>query len=166
MNITIELVKKDEKEILRNLLEKYNYEFSLYDDRDVNDLGLYGYDYFDCYWTEENRYPFFVKVDGKLAGFVLLNDHSDLDTEINYAISEFFVMYKYRRYGIGKYVVKYLFDNYKGKWQLKYHTKNEISQHFWLKIVDEYTNGKYEKTERDLEVFGDRALWHILSFET
>ena len=35
MDIKIELVKKEEKEILRNLLEKYNYEFSQYDDKDV-----------------------------------------------------------------------------------------------------------------------------------
>ena len=35
MDIVIEPVKKEEKEILRNLLEKYNYEFSQYDKRDV-----------------------------------------------------------------------------------------------------------------------------------
>jgi len=49
MDISIELVKKDEKEILKNLLEKYCYEFSQYNEKDVNNLGLYGYDYFD--WT-------------------------------------------------------------------------------------------------------------------
>jgi hypothetical protein len=58
MNINIVLVNKEEKEILRNLLEKYGYEFSLYNNLDVNDLGLYGYDYLDCYRYEENRYPF------------------------------------------------------------------------------------------------------------
>ena len=30
MNISVELVKKEEKEILRNLLEKYGYELSQY----------------------------------------------------------------------------------------------------------------------------------------
>ena len=55
MDIKIELVKKEEKEILRNLMEKYRYEFSQYDNLDTNNFGLYGYDYFDYYWTENNR---------------------------------------------------------------------------------------------------------------
>jgi len=58
MNIEIIPVEKDQKEILRNLLEKYEYDFSQYNQRDVNNLGLFGYDYLDNYWTEENRFPF------------------------------------------------------------------------------------------------------------
>jgi Predicted acetyltransferase len=71
MDIIIEPVKKEEKEILRNLLEKYNYEFSQYNGLDINNLGLYGYDYLDSYWTEENRFPFFIKINNKLAGFIM-----------------------------------------------------------------------------------------------
>ena len=66
MQLELVPVSKDEKEILRNLMEKYDYEFSQYVDLDVNPLGLYGYDYFDCYWTEDTRHPFFIKADGKL----------------------------------------------------------------------------------------------------
>ena len=38
MEIAITPVKLEEKEILRNLLEKYNYEFSQYDNEEVNSL--------------------------------------------------------------------------------------------------------------------------------
>ena len=38
---------------------------------DVNVEGNYGYEYLDCYFEEENRYPYFIKVDGKLAGFAI-----------------------------------------------------------------------------------------------
>ncbi|MGN0479267.1 MAG: GNAT family N-acetyltransferase, partial [Hominenteromicrobium sp.] len=75
MKLELVPVLKEEKEILRNLMEKYDYEFSQYDNRDVNTLGLFGYDYFDCYWTEEGRYPFFIKADGKLAGFVMVGNY-------------------------------------------------------------------------------------------
>jgi hypothetical protein len=56
-NIDIKLVpiKMTQKEIVRNLLEKYLYEFSQYRGTDVNDLGLYGFPYLDNYWTEKNR---------------------------------------------------------------------------------------------------------------
>jgi len=167
MNITIELVKKDEKEILRNLLEKYNYEFSQYTDTDVNNIGLYGYDYFDNYWTENNRFPFFIKVNNKLAGFIMINDYPEIKIETNYSLSEFFVMYKYRRLGIGKYVVNYIFDKFKGKWQLKYHPKNEISKIFWTKTIEEYTKGKYELITNNTEaLYEDGTIGHILIFET
>ena len=106
MIIDIVPVKIDEKEILRNLLEKYDYEFSQYDQRDVNKLGLYGYEYFDYYWTEKNRWAFFIIVDGNLAGFVMVNDYPEADEETDYSLAEFFIMYKYRRCGVGKYAAK------------------------------------------------------------
>ena len=167
MDITIELVKKDEKEILRNLLEKYNYEFSQYNGLDVNNIGLFGYDYFDNYWTEENRFPYLIKVDNKLAWFIMVNDYQEIKLDTNYTLSEFFILYKYRRIGIGKYVVKYILDKYKGKWQLKYHPKNEISMNFWNKTIDEYTNGKYKMIKDNREaIYEDGTIGYVLIFES
>ena len=98
MNVELQRVKLDDMEILSNLLEKYDYEFSQYDNRDVNKLGLYGYQYLDYYWAEENRWAYFIVVDGNLAGFVMVIDMPEVDDrETDFQISEFFVMYKYRR---------------------------------------------------------------------
>ena len=33
---------------------------------------MHGYSYLDSYWTEEGRWAFFLKVDGKLAGFAMV----------------------------------------------------------------------------------------------
>ena len=83
-------------------MELSAYDFSEFDDADVNQHGLYGYTYFDYYWTEESRTPFFVKAAGNLAGFVLVNEYCYLIKEPgNKSIAEFFVMRKYRRKGIG-----------------------------------------------------------------
>jgi predicted acetyltransferase len=167
MNITIDPVRKEEKEILRNLLEKYKYEFSQYDNNDVNNLGLYGYDYLDSYWTEENRFPFFIKMDGKLAGFAMVNDYPEIKIETNYCMSEFFVMYKYRKMGIGTYVANKVFDKFKGKWQLKRHPKNEASVKFWNKVISEYTKGKYELIKSSPEaIYEDGTHGDIFIFET
>jgi predicted acetyltransferase len=110
MNISITLVTKDEKEVLKNLLEKYDYEFSQYEDMDVNNLGLYGYKYLDHYWTDKNRFAYFIKVNEKLAGFIMINNHSETEKETDYSIAEFFVMYKYKRMGVGTYAIKYIFN--------------------------------------------------------
>jgi len=103
MKVELRQAQIDDREILSNLLENYDYEFSQYDDRDVNKLGLYGYKYLDFYWTEEKRWAYFIIVDEKLAGLVFVSDHADVeDIGTDFSVSEFFVMYKYRRKGVGK----------------------------------------------------------------
>ncbi len=103
MNIKLQQVKIEEREVLANLLEKYDYEFSQYDNRDLNSLGLYGYKYLDCYWIEENRWAYFIEVDGHLAGFVMVNNFPEADgRETGFSIAEFFVMHKYRRNLVGQ----------------------------------------------------------------
>ncbi|HBL84246.1 MAG: GNAT family N-acetyltransferase [Clostridiales bacterium GWF2_38_85] len=167
MKIEIIPARIEEKEILRNLLEKYDYEFSQYDLRDVNNIGLYGYKYLDYYWAEENRWAFFIKVDGKLAGFVMVNDYPEANEPTDYSMSEFFVMHKYRRYGVGKYAAFVMFDMFKGKWQLKRHPKNIASVYFWDKVVSEYTKGNFKlvKSYPNTE-YEDGTLGDIFFFET
>ena len=168
MNIKLKQVLLEDREILKNLLEKYDYEFSQYDGRDVNKLGLYGYQYLDYYWNEKNRWAYFIEVDGKLIGFVMVNDYSEVeDRKTDFVIAEFFVMYKYRCLGIGKEVFFRLLDLHKGTWQLKRHPKNIPSVHFWNKVIDEYTKGDYEmvasypKTE-----YADGTLADVFFFKS
>lgn len=138
-------VREEQREILSNLLEKYDYEFSLYDKRDVNDLGLYGYIYLDYYWTQEGRYAYFIKVSGKLAGFVMVSDMPVVkERDADHQISEFFVMNKYRGMGLGKKTFFRILDTHRGKWQLKLHPENKTSLNFWENVINEYTFGKYE----------------------
>jgi predicted acetyltransferase len=167
MNISVILVTKNEKEILRNLLEKYDYEFSQYNDCDVNELGLYGYDYLDSFWTENNRFPYFIKVEDKLAGFIMVADYPITGLETNWTMWNFFVLYKYRKMGIGTIGVNKMFDNHKGKWGLMYHPKNIVSKKFWNKVVGEYTKGKYDLIKDKKEVgYEDGTMAEILVFET
>jgi predicted acetyltransferase len=167
MNISIHPAGKDEKEILRNLLEKYLYEFSQYENTDVSEFGLYGYDYLDHYWVEKNRFPFFIKVDGKLAGFIMVNDYPEVNIKTNYTLSEIFVMYKYRNMGVGAFAAKYVFDKFKGKWQLKRHPKNVGSVRFWDMVISEYTGGKYELLKsHPLAEYVDGTAGDVFIFET
>lgn len=166
MTIEIVPVEATEKEVLRNLIEKYDYEFSQYDNRDVNKLGLYGYKYVDQYWTEKNRWAFFVKVDGNLAGFAMVNTCPEAKEATDYSLCEFFILYKYRRLGVGKYAAHKVFDRFKGKWQLKRHPKNSGSVVFWDKVVDAYTQGNYRLVKGYPDsAYADGTLGDIFFFE-
>jgi predicted acetyltransferase len=148
MNIEIVEVPYEQKSILQHLLELYHYDFSEIDGDELNEYGLYGYKYLDQYWTEEGRIPLFIKVDGKYAGFVLINAYhlgfhaSGMDTR---SIAEFFVMRKYRHKGIGKYVAKTVFNRYPGSWEVRQTAANTAAQTFWRNVIREYTHGTYEE---------------------
>ena len=168
MNIELKQVTLDEKEILKNLLEKYDYEFSQWDKRDVNKLGLYGYQYLDYYWTEDYRWAYFILVDGKLAGFAMVIDLPEVDDrETDFQMAEFFVLYKYRRSGIGKQAFFKVLDLHKGKWQLKRHPSNTASVRFWNNVINEYTNGQYELVESYPGTeYDDGTLADVFFFES
>lgn len=145
MNVELVQVKQSEKSILRQLMELYAYDFSQYDQADVNEHGFYGYNYLDHYWTEENRHPFFIKVDGNLAGLVLVSYFTyALKDNSAMSISEFFIMRRYRRKGIGKIAAFEVFDQFPGRWEVNQHGDNGPSKLFWEKIISEYTHGAYK----------------------
>ena len=83
------------------------------------------------------------------------------DREADFQIAEFFVMYKYRRMGVGRQAFFKVLDIYNGRWQLKRHPKNLSSVHFGNKAINEYTKGNYElinsypRTEYDDGTLGD-----------
>lgn len=150
MEIEITAMERDEKEILLNLLEKYEYELSQYFVHYVNEFGLYGFENLagldDFYYKNAKGWVFFIKVDGKLAGFaIVLNDYFYLKSrKADYVLADLFVMYRYRGMGVGKFAANYLFDKFKGIWQLNAFTKNANSVRFWVKVISEYTGKAYE----------------------
>lgn len=146
----IELIKaaESEKSVLFNIFEKYFYEFSQWVKIDVEDDGLYHYEWLDCYFTEEKRFPYLIKVDGKLAGLVMVSDYPEVpDEPTDFCLSEFFVMHKYRRCGVGREAVFQVLDKHHGKWQLKCHPHNIASVKFWNTVINEYTGGKFRVVE-------------------
>ena len=137
-------VTEKEKATLYNLLEKYLYEFSQWEKTDVDEDGLYHYEWLDYYLTEEHRYPYLIRVDGKLAGFVLVSDYPEVPEETtDFCLSEFFILYKYRRNGYGRNAVFQVLDRHRGRWQLKCHPHNLASVCFWESVIAAYTNGSY-----------------------
>lgn len=148
--IAIERVEYDRKSALRNLLELYKYDFSEYDPEDVNENGLYEYMYLDHYWTEEGRHPFFIRVDGKLAGFALIRElGADESGRTVYEMAEFFVMKKYRQQKVGQSAAAELFDRFQGSWKVGQLETNQPAQAFWTKTIGHYTNDTYKVIRED-----------------
>jgi predicted acetyltransferase len=140
----VELIDAGEyKEVLKNLMQFYIYDFSEYVDCDVEGDGLFSaYHDLDAYWKEsDDKFPYLVKKDDKYVGFVLVKTIK-VEREL-FSIAEFFIMKKYRREGIGKAVAKKLFDRYKGWWEVHQRENNKSAQQFWRKVINEYTKSHF-----------------------
>ena len=137
MDIKLEIMDIAQKSVLVQLMELYNYEFSEYEDEDVNEHGYYGYSHIDDYWNEEGRYPYLIRADGKIAGFALICSHCHCITGPDArCFGEFFVMLKYRRNGIGKKVALALIDQHKGNWEIMHLNNNKKAGNFWNTVIN------------------------------
>lgn len=149
----VELVEVtfDHKSVLRRLLELYQYDSSEFEYTDVNSNGEFGYKYLDHYWTEPHRTPLFIIADGKYAGFVLLSRCPACLSQGNetMSVSEFFVMRKYRRKGIGRAAAIKAFRKFPGLWEIRQVERNLPAQKFWRKIIGDYTDGDYKEEVLD-----------------
>lgn len=145
MDIRLEKASQDQKALLNNLMEFYCYDFSELLHTDVDGDGLFKYKYLDQYWTEEGRHPYFILVDGRYAGFVLINQHFlVLEAENGHSIAEFFVMRKYRRRGIGQQIAQKAYELFPGPWEVSVVEFHKDAVAFWERTIKNYTRNRYK----------------------
>lgn len=124
-----------------------SHDYHEFDGGDVNQHGLYAYRWLDHYWTGRGRYPFLITVGGKIAGFALVSDRSDLGGDnVPHSIAEFFVLRKYRGKGVGKDAARKIFSALpSGKWVITQTLTNTAAQRFWRAVIGEFTNGCFSE---------------------
>lgn len=156
MDIEVLSATISDKPIIRQMLELFKHDLSEFENTDLDEHGHFGYPYLDYYWGEANRYPSLIRVNGKLAGFVLVNQYTSLP-DSQYSVAEFFILRKYRKCGIGRQVAVYIFDRFCGRWEIRRVQTNIIAQQFWHSVIGAYTDGNYTET-----VFQDKEQICVL----
>ncbi|WP_409298980.1 GNAT family N-acetyltransferase [Peribacillus sp. SCS-26] len=139
LEVKIERIPYERKVTLRNLLALYQYDFSEMTGDDVNDAGFFEYKYLDHYWTDSDRYPYFVVCCGKLAGFAMVRRISEGGNEY-YSMAEFFILRKYRRNSAGMAAAGMIFNLHPGTWQLSVVKQNHKAKAFWDKTITRCCN--------------------------
>ena len=143
MNFELTFASQEYKEVIKNLMQLYMYDFSEYVDQDVEPDGLYKpYPKLEDYWNEDaGKFPYIIKMNNKYAGFILVKKNESITD--SFSIAEFFILKKYRRAGIGKGAAKQIFDLHKGDWEVYQRENNLPARSFWIKVIDEYTQGQF-----------------------
>ena len=169
MKVKLESVNEKNKCALRNLVKMYCYEWSQYNGIDIDENGDFAFERdIDKFFTAEGNYAYLIRADEKIAGFVLVDTDIDCYKDSEHAISEFFVLYKYRRSGVGTQAAKETFERHKGRWEIKMHPKNGASIEFWKRVVaDTAKGGTYAIREGFAEArYHDGSLGTFIGFET
>jgi predicted acetyltransferase len=136
----------DERGALENLMQLYKYDWSELVPLEVGDDGRYEDYPLDAYWQDDWRHPFLLRVDGKLAGFVLIAGRSGLTgTSGVFDMAEFFVMRRYRRRGVGLAAASAAFDRFKGPWEIRQRDENAAATAFWRRAIAQHTGGQYRE---------------------
>ncbi len=136
MPIQLQPAQVEDKPVLQHLLQLYLHDCSEFNRKNIDEHGLFDYPYLDYYWTEPGRYPFLVRVEGKLAGFVLVRQLELDAAEPLWQMAEFFILRKYRQQGIGQRVAHQVFDQFEGRWQVTQEKDNLPAQRFWKRVIE------------------------------
>ena len=149
VEIYLERVEEDEKNILYRLLQYSLYEESFHDGNEMNEEAIYEYKYFEKYFTDDDRDAFFIreKNSNKLLGFVMINTYMQKFSS-GHSIAEFMVIPSYRRNKIGKKTAYLCFDLYQGNWEVSPALGSESAYQFWKTVIDSYTNSNHKFIDR------------------
>lgn len=149
MHITLCKATKEDKGTIQNLGRFYVYEMSRYCgflptwETPLN--GLFECIDLSSYTEKPDRHAFLIKVDGELAGFVLINKVGS-SPDVDWNIGEFFVISKFQGKDVGRHVAEQIFNQFPGVWETTQIPENKAAIDFWEKVVTHYTNGKFEKS--------------------
>lgn len=142
----------EDKRFIRNLMQFYLSEMSIFGGATPNQHGTFEYRYLDHYWTDngvaEGRAPFLIHADGDIAGFALKNRWSVINRTPDVStVAEFFVMSRWRRQGVGRATAFSLFDRFPGPWEVRELRANLPAQHFWRSVIAEYTAHAWQEID-------------------
>ena len=163
VNLEIIPALPEQEPVLANLIELYAHDFSAFMDLELGADGRFGYQQLPLYWKESTRYPFLIKVDSHLAGFVLLRKGSQISgAEDIWDVTEFFIVRGYRRRGVGCQVAHEVWQQFPGQWEVRVSDRNQTAQAFWARAIAEFLGHPIQPTPFKKHGEG----WHVFSFES
>ena len=152
MNVQCTPAGSDDHQRLLALLQFYAYDFSEILPLEVADDGRFHVPSVTANLTDSKQHAFLVRVDDTLAGFALVQPKSYLTGDAGvFDMAELFVMRRYRRRRVGEQVAGWLFDRFRGPWEVRQKAENQAVTAFWRRIIGRYADGQFEELLLDDE---------------
>jgi predicted acetyltransferase len=164
-DVALDRAMPQDAALLENLLQFYIHDLSeTFPAIELEPDGRFVYEKLPLYWSEpQDRFPFVIRCDGRVAGFALATRGSPAsdDPEV-LDVAEFFVLRGYRRSGVGRSAAFLLWDQLPGRWIVRVSLGNRGALPFWAAVVAEYSGGAATEVERP----GTPTAWWVFSFDS
>ena len=154
--LRLQTVHEKDRDLLRNINQKYLYEMTRYYDDPMDENGNYHYGHFDDYFTDPKRVAYFIYNDDVLTGFAMLCPYSNIDQDPDYTMAEFTIFPSFRRKHFALDAAALILAKHPGKWEIKYNVKNEGAMKLWNTVAAPYRPEVYHLNEEE----------NVLSFDT
>ena len=140
LGIEVSVALAHERVAIANLMQLYTHDFSEHwagsSRGELGDDGRFEAYPLDPYWTDTTRVPLLVRVDGRLAGFALVDRGSHTGRAVDHNMAEFFIARKHRRGGVGTAAAQAILTRYPGVWETAVARSNVDALSFWRRVVD------------------------------
>jgi predicted acetyltransferase len=147
VSVSFQVASSNERVLLENLAQLYCYDFSEVLEMHVGEDGRFADVDLAPYWVDEWRHPFLLRVDEKIAGFALISERSKITDQSGvFDMTEFFVLRRFRRHGVGRAAAFAAFDRFRGPWEVRQREENPDATAFWRRTIDAYTRGDYAES--------------------
>lgn len=137
--VRVEPVSLDQREALDRLIQLYIHDFSEFwagtprgELREDGSFWMYS---LEAYWREPGSLPLFIRRDGHIAGFALVNGVTHSGRAADRNMAEFFVVRKHRRCGIGHAAAQQIFSRHPGLWEVAVFRPNLRALAFWRRVI-------------------------------
>ena len=153
----------EQEPVLANLLELYTHDFSEFVDVKLGADGRFGYQHLPLYWADGKRYPFLIRADGRLAGFVFVRRGSDISSDPDvWDMTEFFIVRNFRRLGLGATVAFRIWEKFPGRWEVRVMDRHHHAKAFWAHAISRFLGRQAES----ILLEKDKVAWRVFSFES
>lgn len=147
----------DQQPVLANLLELYAHDFSEFHPIELGEDGRFGYPSLLLYWTDPDRHPFLVRIDGRLAGLALVSGRGS-----SWDMAEFFVIRRYRRRGAGTEIAHQVWRQFPGRWEIRVMAANASAHQFWERAIAAFTGEAIQSVPFER----NGTCWRRFTFES
>jgi predicted acetyltransferase len=153
MATTLHVAERSDSTLIENLMQFYLYDFSeLLPGVRVGADGRFPPMSLSAYWQDAWRHPRLIRVDGQLAGFALVQRGGRISQDPDvWDVCEFFVMRQYRRQGVGADAALELFEQFRGRWEVRQIHANSAATYFWRAVIARHTDEQYSESTYDDE---------------
>lgn len=164
-SVAVSTANRRERPVIERMLQLYLHDFSAYGAAGggvgaIGADGVFAHAPIDAYWRERGRAAHMIRVEGRLAGFALVNDWSPSDRGVDSAVAEFFVLRQERRRGVGRAAAHALIAAAPGVWEIAALRVNVDAVAFWDRAAPSTPQAWCERLEGD----GDRwdgPIWRL-----